>query len=116
MCSDPGKHHELIPASLIYELANELSSGAQVARRWGGDHAGVTLSLVSNYLRAVLDNPVHCWVSTAEAARALGKSEETIRRWCRQNTSPFRFRRDEQSGRYEVWLADITKTEVPDAA
>ena len=115
MVSEGRKRQDLIPASLIYELVSELNWGAEAARRWGGDQAGLTLARVSDYLRAVLENPLHCWVTTSEAARVLGKSEETIRRWCRQNTTLFRFRRDELSGRYEVWLADLHKTEVPDA-
>ncbi len=84
--------------------------------RWQGQAAATPLQHVVAQIRAVLNDPVHQWVSIREAGRILGKSEETIRRWCRQDRGEFRFRQIEQSGRYEIWLADLTRKDMLDAA
>jgi len=104
-----------IPKSLLEQLLSELEQAATIAAQWQGPAAAAPLFRLVGHIRAVLENPVHQWISTKDAARILGKSEETVRRRCRANTTDFRFRRLE-NGRYEVWLADLSSKETLNAA
>jgi hypothetical protein len=96
-----------IPLSLLDQVILELERGLEETARWHGRTFTITLESVIGELRSLITNPVHQWVGTAEAARITGRSEETIRRRCRSDTASFRFYRDQASGRYLIWLADL---------
>lgn len=100
-----------LPKLLIVQFLQQLEADACAMERWEAESAYRTLRSVSRALRDLLEHPAHCWVSVADAARILRRSEETIRRWCRSGTAPFRYERDDQ-GHYMIWLADLRKTEA----
>ena len=97
---------EVFPKSLLERFVATLHEHTAIMARWRGDDDVAPLRQVASELQALLDNPVHVWVSTAEAARIHRKSEETIRRWCREGRAPFRFCKRED-GQYEIWLPDL---------
>ena len=104
-----------IPTLLLEQFITELEQAATATEKWLATDASFVLRKVSRELRGLLSNPIHQWVSVADAARLLQRSEETIRRWCRTGATDFTFRNDAQ-GRYWIWLPDLTpREEFPDA-
>jgi len=97
---------EVLPKALLESYVATLHEQSEVLAHWHGEECARPLRRFASELQALLDNPVHIWVSVAEAARIRGKSEETIRRWCRQGRAPFRCHKRED-GQYEIWLPDL---------
>lgn len=95
------------PEPLLRDFVSRLERDAAAMEHWLGGPSAVSLRKVAAELTAMLDNPVHRWITVKEAAIIMKKSEETIRRWCRLGTAPFEFRQDQKSDEYAIWLASV---------
>lgn len=96
----------MLPRALLESFVAMLHEHSDVMARWHHEAGAAPLRQVAADLQSLLDNPANVWASVAECARILNKSEETIRRWCRKNTAPFRFHKRDD-GQYEIWLPDL---------
>ena len=103
-------NQETIPRSLLESFILTVRRDLASASRWLEPASVVPAEKILAELEAILTDPQHRWISVADAARVTSKSEETIRRWCRNKTAPFRFRK-RNSGEYEIWLPDLNRGE-----
>lgn len=97
----------VFPEPILRDFVSRLEKEAATVEKWSGPGGALVLRKVAGELQALLDNPVHRWLTVRETAQLLHKSEETIRRWCRLGTAPFQFRQDEDSGEYQIWMASV---------
>lgn len=100
MCEDA------IPKSLVRQFIDGVRQDLACAGRWLDPTHLLPAEKIVASLQTMLEDPVHRWVDVADAARLIGKSQETVRRQCRTDTAPFRFVK-EASGRYAIWLPDL---------
>jgi hypothetical protein len=102
---------EVVPRSLLESFIDSLSRDAETVSRRRGEAEAMPLRSIIHDLRNLVDDPQNIWVGVTDASRRLRKSEETIRRWCRQGTAPFRFHKT-STGEYEIWLPDLNRGEA----
>lgn len=103
-----GARERVIPVSVIRVIMDQLETDAATLETWKIPEATIFRTIVQQ-LREAIDNPLYVWVPAEDAAKRIGKSAETIRRYCRENRAPFApftYRRT-NSNRYEIWLPDI---------
>ena len=100
---------EVLPRALLESFIAMLQHDSEAMARWHDEADAAPLRRVAAALQSLLEDPANVWASVADCARLLDKSEETIRRWCRNGTAPFRFHKRED-GQYEIWLPDLLKT------